>query len=73
MTQKEAEAGLLAAWLDRARLERAARGHDPSDTDAAFKARERLGFRRWLAKHRAELPGFAKRGARLRPVDPDAN
>lgn len=73
MTHKEAEGALWMAWLDRARLERMARGHDESDTEQAFEARERVGFRRWLARNRSALPGFAKRGARIRPIDPGLN
>lgn len=73
VTQKEAEGALWFAWLDRARLERRARGHDESDTEQAFEAREHVGFRRWLARNRASLPGFAKRGSRARPVDPNVN
>lgn len=73
MTHKEAEGALWLAWLDRARLERQARGHDESDTEQAFEAREKVGFRRWLAKNRGGLPGFENRGSRVRPVDPSAN
>lgn len=73
MTQKEAEDALWLAWIDRARQERRARGHDESDTEQAFEARERVGFRRWLAANRRTLPGFAKHGGRARPVDPNVN
>jgi hypothetical protein len=73
VTHKEAEGALWLAWLDRARLERSARGHDESDTEQTFEARERVGFRRWLAKNRATLPGMAPRGSRARPVDPETN
>ena len=71
MTHKEAEGALWLAWIDRARLERAARGHDESDTDEKFEAREHVGFKRWLAKNRPALPGFGKHGARTRPVHDD--
>ncbi len=54
------------AWLDRARLERAARGHDEADTDEMFERRERVGFGRWLAQNRATLPGFTAHGVRPR-------
>jgi len=73
VNHREAEGALWLAWLDRARLERAARGHDESDTDEKFEDRERIGFKRWLAKNRKTLPGFGPHGSRSRPVDPEAN
>ncbi len=73
MTQAEAREALWLAWLARARLERAARGHDESDTAEMFERREYLGFGRWLAGTRAMLPGFAPRGSRARPSDRGGN
>lgn len=73
MTQDEAREAAWLAWLARARLERDARGHDPSDTDGAFVKRERTGFTRWMAANRRSLPGFAPRGSRRPPSDQGGN
>jgi hypothetical protein len=73
VNHKEAESALWLAWLARARLERAARGHDESDTEETFKAREKVGFRRWLAKNRTALPGFGPHGSRRPPRDQGGN
>lgn len=69
MNQREAYQAMWRAWFARAELERAARGHDPADTTEVFADRERLGFTRWMARHRAGLPGFSPHGSRRPPRD----
>jgi hypothetical protein len=73
MNQREAYDALWLAWFARAQLERDSRGHDPADTDTMFADRERVGFRRWMAKQRASLPGFAPHGSRRPPRDQGGN
>jgi hypothetical protein len=73
VTHKEAYDAAWFVWLARAQLERDARGHDESDTDEAFRKREHVGFTRWMAKHRASLPGFAPHGSRRPPSDQGGN
>jgi hypothetical protein len=73
MNQNEARDAAWLAWLARAQFERDARGHDPSDSDEAFRKRERVGFTRWMAKHRSALPGFAPHGSRRPPSDRGGN